>query len=262
MISPTITPRFFCEEIVNGKDHQWLDDFVYVAACNLKNRNEIVIPFDGNDYSTLEKHHPTDRDYIIGSVEATVHFFKLVGWKTPQYLGYPESLRNYFRRDHTIVKVKDLPTTYPYFIKPAFQVKKFTGEVIDSKDKLDFAKKYCGLLDTEDVLCTKKMDFISEYRCFVFEGKLIDIKHYKGDSTKFIDVELVHAAINAYNDAPIAYTLDFGVYKREAWAFKFIESTALVEVNDFWAIGGYGLDPNLYIKLLTRRFNQIKQNGK
>lgn len=250
----TKTPRFFCEQVIVGTYKEWLDDFVYLMACYLKNNNFAVIPFDGNNLSTLDLYNPEKIDYLVGSVEATAYFFNLIGVETPKYLGYPKELENFFRREFVKTTVDKLPNTYPYFFKPANDVKKFNGEVIDSESKINFAKTYTGLSNSEEVYYCKVMNFISEYRCFVLDGELVGVKHYKGDFTKFIDMTQVHAAIAAYKNAPSAYTLDFGVYINE----DVYGGTALVEVNDFWAMGSYGLDPQIYKKMLVRRFNEIK----
>ena len=53
-------------------------------------------------------------------------------------------------------------------------------------------------------------------------------------------------------EAPSAYTLDVGITKEGL--------TLLVEVNDMWAIGSYGLDGDTYALLCARRMKEIYRN--
>ena len=55
--------------------------------------------------------------------------------------------------------------------------------------------------------------------------------------------------IDEYAEAPAAYALDVGLTKDG--------KTVIVEVNDGYSLGGYGLDPLLYAKLLSARWAQI-----
>jgi len=60
---------------------------------------------------------------------------------------------------------------------------------------------------------------------------------------------IVNAAVNDYIDIPAACSLDFGItdYGR----------TLLVEINDGFSIGAYGLDEELYAKFLMARWAEI-----
>jgi hypothetical protein len=61
--------------------------------------------------------------------------------------------------------------------------------------------------------------------------------------------------VEAYKNCPSAYTLDVGLIASG--------ETVLVEVNDMWAIGSYGLDGRDYALLCARRMKEImKKNGK
>jgi hypothetical protein len=57
-----------------------------------------------------------------------------------------------------------------------------------------------------------------------------------------------------YDESPVSYTLDVGLIQ----VGKGLYETILIEINDFWAIGGYGLDGRTYVRMLIDRFQQIK----
>lgn len=233
-------------------EKEWFDDFVYMSRQPLVDRGFEIVPFDGNDLKNFSKTNPNlETDILIGSVEATVKFFETVGIETPKYLGYPSSLNDYYRRDIQKVKFGKVNKQFPYFIKPAEEVKKFTGCLIEKSSTVDFLKKYDNLSDEDQVYVSDVVDIISEYRCFVHRGILKGIKHYSGDFKIFPNVKIISNMITDYKEANIAYTLDVAILKNG--------ETILVEVNDMWAIGSYGLDGKTYVSMVVDRFQEIKK---
>lgn len=55
------------------------------------------------------------------------------------------------------------------------------------------------------------MPFVSEWRCFVRYGEILDIKHYRGDWRMHFDPDVIEGAVSAYTDAPAGYGIDFGL---------------------------------------------------
>jgi len=235
-------------EKING---EWLDDFVYMSKQPLIEQGYKIIPFDGNDLeNTLgNKNINFKYDICIGSVDATEYFFNLSNVKSPNYLGYPIQLKEYLRRKVVKTTFGQLGNDFPYFIKPANDVKKFTGDVIEKEHHLQLFKNFYNIANDYEVYKSNIINFISEYRVFVSQGKIYGIKHYKGDFTKFINVDIVYSMIKDYIDSPSAYVLDVGLTETN--------ETLLVEVNDMWAIGSYGLNGHDYTLLLRRRFREI-----
>lgn len=242
--------KAFLEQI----DKQWLDDFVYISRYPLIERDYEIIPFNGEDIDTCFSKHEIDpkEDICIGSVEATTKFFEKCGVSTPKYLGYPESLKKFLGRGIIKTTFDKLGNDYPYFIKPSDDVKLFTGDIIKSdKDRSMFIHwKFCN--DNTPVYKSEYVNFTTEYRVFVSYGKIWGIKHYRGDFKKFIDVSIVEEMIEAYKDCPSAFTLDVGLTDDGR--------TLLVEVNDMWAIGSYGLNGRIYALLCARRMREILKN--
>ncbi|MBO4998416.1 MAG: ATP-grasp domain-containing protein [Lachnospira sp.] len=80
-------------------------------------------------------------------------------------------------------------------------------------------------------------------------GQILDIRRYKGSLGLCYDMEMVQQMIAHYKHAPAGYALDIGVTKQK--------DTIIVEVNDGYSLGSYGLDPLLYAKLLSARWAEL-----
>ena len=230
---------------------EWLDDFVYISNMPLQNLGVKVIPFDGtflNDF--IEKTSFKKDDILIGSVEATIAFFKANNIVVPNYIGYPSPIEKYLGRKiikDTLKNVINHP--FPWFVKPANDVKKFTGSLVENNTQLDILHKFMGVKYEDEIYYSDVIpNILSEYRCFIHKGELKGIQWYLGDFTKFPDVNIINNMIKDYKDAPVSYTLDVAVTD---------DSTILIEVNDMWAIGSYGLGGRIYVRMCIDRFQEI-----
>lgn len=231
-------------------DKEWLDDFVYISKYPLQEMGYEIIPFDGEDINNLKKLNINPKeDICIGSVEACTEFFKLCNVPIPEAISYPRELERYLRRNIITTTFGELGDKYPYFVKPAKDIKLFTGDILSTNNEKMILKHIGNCEDNTPVFKSDIIEFISEYRVFVSLGKVRGIKHYKGDFTKFIDPNVVKRMVDAYKDCPSAYTLDVGL--------TVLGETLLVEVNDMWAIGSYGLDGKTYALLCVRRMKEI-----
>lgn len=133
----------------------------------------------------------------------------------------------------------------PVFIKPE-QGKLFTGFVCHSEVNI------AGRFSPEDdipVYCSEVMTLLTEWRCFVRYGEILDIRRYKGELGKIYSLAKVKEMIKSYVDAPAAYALDIGLTSEG--------DTIIVEINDGYSLGSYGLDPLLYAKLLSARWAEL-----
>ena len=78
---------------------------------------------------------------------------------------------------------------------------------------------------------------------------MLNVSHYKGDPMVFPDVTTIKDAIQAFADAPIGYGMD--------WAVTADGRTILVEVNDGFALGNYGVRGHHYTALIECRWRQL-----
>jgi hypothetical protein len=236
---------------------EWFDDFVYLARQPLEDRGFTIVPFDDFTLPDLIECGVFDKDdIIVGSVESTMAFWNAVGIEVPKYIGYPKSLDSFYNRTIKRTRLGEITVDdFPIFIKPANGVKEFTGFVLEKITTLrDINLYYPEVNSDTEIYTSDVVNIISEYRCFVHKNKLVGIKHYDGDFTRFPDVFTIESMMQKYyNESPVSYTLDVGLI-RDGNTFK----TILIEINDFWAIGGYGLDGKTYVRMLIDRFQEIK----
>ena len=190
--------------------------------------------------------YPTN--IVVGSVEMCAKWLTLNGYKVPQCIDL-DLLPEFLGREITITHIKDVK--FPTFIKPYSQIKAFTGFSASSQLYIDlFAEDYDGLVWSQEIV-----DIVSEYRLYITENGISDsmlgLKHYSGDSLVFPDADFIRACVGKSKEVLNyrSYTLDFGVLEDGR--------TILIEPNDGWACGNYGLEPNDYYKFVKNRWLQI-----
>lgn len=194
---------------------------------------------------------------IVGPIEDTKKYFEKLNVTIPEALNIPECLIPFTGRYvlYTTMKGVREGLTFPFFIKPQ-SLKKFIPAVVENKKELDLF--FNSVSDNEKVLVSGKVEFVSEYRCFINKGKIIGIKHYIGDYFVFPNIDIINKMVEIYENekntigekiAPISYSLDVGITNTK--------ETLLVELTDAWSLDNYGLDPILYSSLLLDRWFQI-----
>lgn len=182
----------------------------------------------------------------IGSVGYMEYFFELLGIDKPLPLHCTSSL---FDGKYEVVDSK-ANIEYPNFVKPHLDVKMFTGFV--AKSERDF-NLYPELMDWDGPYFVRKpfdSDIVSEWRCFVHKGRIVNCSYYNGSKPwMFPNMTWVLAWISQYQSPPIAYTIDAAVLENG--------KTELVELNDMWAIGPYGINEQDYFLALKDRWFEI-----
>lgn len=106
----------------------------------------------------------------------------------------------------------------------------------------------------------------SEWRVFVYQGKLVGLQNYSGEFTKFPYVGLIKEMISSWKSAPIAYTLDVGVGREifdKKYGFHLYNETFVIECHDFFSCGLYGfadhaIYPNMLYRWLKEYINKIE----
>ena len=100
-----------------------------------------------------------------------------------------------------------------------------------------------------EILCSEALIFQSEWRCFVRYNEILGIRCYAGDSSKTCDMNIIARAVQECQELPAGCSLDFGVTDDGR--------TVLIEMNDGFALGCYGLNDELYAKLLSARWAEL-----
>lgn len=186
-------------------------------------------------------------DVVVGGVGVVRACLTALGAKCPD-IDCPEELEGFLGRRiwrSTIDQVSCDVDSWPVFVKPV-EEKRFTGCVIRSTADL-VGKGCCG--ENFPVICSDVIDIRSEYRCFVRRGEILDVRHYRGDWSIAPSREVVESVIDSYASAPAGYAADFGVTAKD--------ETVLVEVNDGYSLGSYGLWHDLYAQLLSARWAEL-----
>lgn len=189
-------------------------------------------------------------DIIVSGIGDVRYILNKLDKKYPT-LEYPESISKpqYLGRriwKDVLGSIMSNKEKWNLFIKPVEGGKLFTGAVI--KEFKDF-RTCVGAQEITEVWCSELVDFTTEYRCFIRYGEVLDIKNYKGDCFIVPDKKVLNSIIQDYTDAPNAYTIDLGVTTNG--------ETLLVEINEGYSVGAYGLDSLKYAKLLATRWAQL-----
>jgi hypothetical protein len=164
-------------------------------------------------------------------------------------IDYPPSLQAYMGRNlwtSTLQKLIADEQSWNIFIKPKDTTKKFAGKIISEY------KDFIGLLDENKdtaIWCSDIVDFKTEWRCFIRYGEILDIRYYKGDWDSKLDLTIVRKAVHDFQNAPSAYSMDFGVDQNG--------NMKLIEINDGHSLGSYGISSFNYAKFLSARWAEM-----
>ena len=142
-----------------------------------------------------------------------------------------------------------------YFVKPV-RSKAFTGKIISSISDLVVCGNYS---EDYDVLVSEPLDICAEWRCFIIYDEIVDVRPYGlllDRSRKsyryhydFKALDSMMEAFISWEERPMACSLDICVTKDG--------QTLLVEINDAYSLGCYGLASVFYAKLISARWSQI-----
>lgn len=198
-------------------------------------------------YEELIEHNHSKEELIVSGIGMIKRRLKDFGIDCI-LINYPKELSGYLGRNiwkSTINEIANTSTIWPVFVK-SVEGKKLSGRIVNSIHDL----VGCGCCsDNYEVLCSNPVDFIAEWRVFVRYKKILDVRPYKGDWKAHYDSNVIENAIKSYTTAPNAYGIDFGVTSKG--------ETLLVEVNEGYALGCYGLFPHLYAKFIITRWAEL-----
>lgn len=230
--------------IRKGIDGEFENYNLYIAYSGFKQ-----LGFEIRFFTTVEEIKDNNiEDIIVGGIGETRKILESFNKKYPE-LNYPMELRKYMGRNcwqETLGNIINNPNNWGVFIKPVLGCKSFTGTVIS---KIEDLRAVIGVDTNTLIWCTDVVNFVSEWRCFIRYGGVVGVKHYNGDWSKSINFDILNAAVTDYKDAPNAYVIDLGVTDKG--------ETLLVEVNDGYSVGCYGLHPVLYAKFLSARWSEL-----
>jgi hypothetical protein len=198
----------------------------------------------------------------VGSVEFVREAMRIAGFPEPANMSYPDSLRDLLYREVLIRKAGEVIGSW--FVKP-LTTKAFTGFVFDTMqnpDSLDEHDReqhaaFMAMGADAQVWVSEPVRWLSEHRFYVANGEVIGSARYDPDGEDDAPSprqDVIQNAVARLRDATrkdLTCALDFGVLSTG--------ETALVEVNDAFALGLYGrsIEPRIYLDMLARRWAQI-----
>lgn len=199
----------------------------------------------------------TKDDIVLDYIDQCLTIFDKFG-KHPHLEDYPEVLKPFLGRaiwKDTINHINSDPSTWGIFVKP-LKEKAFIGRVVNgTKDLVGCGSCY----ENYDVFCSEIINIKAEWRCFIYYDKILDIRPYGFSSTEHwryhYDIDIVDDILSKFitwQDRPVACSIDIGVIEKDN---KY--TTVLIEVNDCYALGCYGLDSIHYAKMISARWSQI-----
>ena len=189
----------------------------------------------------------TSDDTVVDYITETRALLKMMGLNVPVY-DYPIELKEFYDRniyEGVLGEIVNIPDNWGKFIKPKAGSKVFTGRVVNGTHDLIGI----GLPFDYPIWISEVVEFIAEWRCFVLDGQVLDVRPYTGDYHAHFDASVIDEAISCWKDAPIAYGLDIGVTRDGR--------TLVVEVNDGYALGNYGLSPLNSINFHKARWKEM-----
>jgi hypothetical protein len=227
----------------------------------------------------------TRDDMVCGWVRTVRKALRNIGVKPPKEMDYPKSLKQWLYRPivvKTLGEVRKIVEDNQFidgwsgiFIKPHFNHKLFTGLVIKKSSQLNFLKEF---KDTLKLYTCLALDILSEWRVYVHHGDIVDIIRYNGSyDSNMPAIPIIKDMINAYKNPPISYSLDVGVMDflkncaKDQEYDNFVRGyfdefpkryiaghvTFLMECNDCFALGNYGLRSRKYAELTRDRWYQM-----
>lgn len=189
----------------------------------------------------------TSDDTVVDYITETRALLKMMGLDVPVY-DYPIELNEFYGRKiyaGILGEIVNIPDNWGKFIKPKAGSKVFTGRVVNGTNNLIGI----GLPFDYPIWISEVVEFIAEWRCFVLDGQVLDVRPYTGDYHVHLDPSVIDEAISCWKDAPVAYGLDIGVTRDGR--------TLVVEVNDGYALGNYGLSSLNSINFHKARWKEM-----
>nr|MBP3597893.1 ATP-grasp domain-containing protein [Eubacterium sp.] len=205
----------------------------------------------------------TEDDIVLDYIDQCNEIFRKFG-KEPRVEDYPESFERFMGRKIWKDTINSISTSEEkwsagYFVKPT-RSKAFTGKVISSINDL----MGCGsCTENYEVLVSEPLNIRAEWRCFIMYDEIIDVRpygvlldpsrksflyHYDEDVLTDMLEEFKHL-----ENRPAACSMDICLTEDG--------KTLLMEFNDAYALGYYGLAPILYAKLISARWSQILERN-
>lgn len=247
---------------------------VWVRNSKLNNQHSINtynarLGFESCGFEVIEyegvsdiKNSVSKKDIVLDGI-CQVNFILNMWGIAPDLFNYPKELteflgRNVWRDTINSIASDDKKWSAGYFVKPVKE-KVFTGRVVKSLSDLIG----CGsCYENYEVECSDAVNIKREWRVFIRYDEVLDVRPYSGDWHYNYDSSTLDSMLDAFktwNDRPFACSMDIAVIETFDKKNYYMpeEKTILVEMNDAYALGCYGLNSIDYAKLISARWSQL-----
>ncbi|MEM8672200.1 MAG: ATP-grasp domain-containing protein [Planctomycetota bacterium] len=197
----------------------------------------------------------TPETLVVGDVDSVIGALRQLGVPIPSADPYPDCLRSFLHRgvwNSTVgyeIDYMRTDGTKPRFVKPSGRAKCFTGFVLNSSNDIP---KFFDASRSERVSCSDVVEWVAEYRVYVVQNTIRAISRYCGDDDDRFSKAVIEDAVR---------TLDSSIHRIGSYGIDFgtltTGETALIELNDGFALGAYNIDPDDYTDLVTARWLEL-----
>jgi hypothetical protein len=226
----------------------------YDLYQGFKELGEPIETYNAADVFT-EKIPKTEDNIVVGHIDQCRRHIKSITGKDVIDLDYPKELLPFMGRtfyESTLKEVYDNVTSdeqvKPVFVKSKDQ-KHITGFVCNNFT--DFTRNCTGHELNKPIYISDVVDFKSEYRTYIHRHNIVGCIRYKGDYSLAPNKTIVEDMLYALRNTkmPVSYSIDVGVTSTG--------ETLLVECNDGFALGNYGIPARLYAEMNRDRWYQM-----
>ena len=202
--------------------------------------------------ATIDEIEISRETVVHGGVGMVRRAFERLGIPQPRVDGLPpEELKSFYGRRLWATTMAEVRQGYEdghhFFIKPLKRHKAFTGLVM--RPVISTLARTAHFEDDFEIMASDVVHFDAEYRLFVYKGEVLDARLYRGDFRKRLDFSVADQVIEAYTDAPVAYSIDLGLAEDGR--------TLVVELNDCFSLGTYGFPAIPYARMVLDRWEEI-----
>jgi len=224
---PALSDDYDLRKLVSGLTYLGIEIIKYESIYQIPESYESYIVVGDKRCLELWKKNAQKKDFFIGD--------------------FPNELASFYKRDIQITNVVTIlkEEKNGYFIKP-FEKGIFKPQLFDPL-------MFLHLYDTVPVWCQEYKNIAHEWRCFVLNRKVIDVRQYRGDWKKQPPIKLIED-IESVDIGHSSYCFDVGETSNG--------EQLLIEVNRGMCFGSYGLNPREYAEIHCMYWKELWDKNK
>jgi len=197
----------------------------------------------------------TEDNIVVGHIDQCRRHIKAITGQDVPDLDYPVELMPFMKRKVAKTTLGEIYSRVssdedfePIFIKSVDQ-KHITGFVC--RNFTDYSRNCGGVDYSKPIYTSEVLDIQSEYRTYIHRHDIVSCLRYKGDYSKAPDRKVIEDMLYAVRNTkmPIAYSIDVGIISTG--------ETVLIECNDGFALGNYGVPARHYAEMNRDRWYQM-----